>query len=364
MTALGDRLAVRIARLGPITVADYMAMVLTDPEAGYYMTGDPFGAHGDFITAPEVSQMYGELIGLWCADVWAQMGCPDPVLLVELGPGRGTLMADALRALGVAPDCRAALRPHLVEISPVLRSRQRETLAAAGIEVSWRERLDQVPEGPLLLIANEFFDALPIRQFERRPEGWCERLVGLDPDGASLAFVLGPPGPQAQALIPGALQAAAPGAVVEITAPAIAIAGEIGRRLTAYGGAALIVDYGHVATQTGATLQAVRGHSAHPVLEAPGSADLTAHVDFAALARSAREAGATAHGPMDQGDFLLGAGLLERAGRLGARKDAATRQSISDAARRLAAPAAMGALFKVLALTPAGVILPPFEAAK
>jgi len=205
MTALGDRLAARIARRGPITVADYMAEALTDPEAGYYMTGDPFGVHGDFVTAPEVSQMFGELIGLWCADTWARMGRPDPVLLVELGPGRGTLMADALRALGVAPDCRAALRPQLVEISPALGARQREMLAATAatrVEARWHERLDQVPEGPLLVIANEFFDALPIRQFERRPEGWCERLVGLGPDGTELAFALGPPlgsqGAQAQ----------------------------------------------------------------------------------------------------------------------------------------------------------------------
>ena len=170
MTALGDRLAARIARFGPITVADYMAEALTDPEAGYYMSGDPFGARGDFVTAPEVSQMFGELIGLWCADTWARMGRPDPVLLVELGPGRGTLMADVLRALRVAPDCRAALRPQLVEISPALGARQRETLAATGVEARWHARLDQVPEGALLVIANEFFDALPIRQFERRPE--------------------------------------------------------------------------------------------------------------------------------------------------------------------------------------------------
>ncbi len=351
MTALGGRLAARIARFGPITVADYMAEALTDPEAGYYMTGDPFGARGDFVTAPEVSQMFGELIGLWCADVWAQMGCPDPVLLVELGPGRGTLMADVLRALRMAPGCRAALRPQLVEISPVLRDRQRETLAATGFDASWYERLDQLPEGPLLLIANEFFDALPIRQFERRPEGWCERLVGLDPGGGALAFVWGPPGPQAQALIPAALQAAAPGAVVEVSAPATAIAGEIGRRLATHGGAGLIVDYGHGATQTGATLQAVRGHGAHPVLEAPGSADLTAHVDFAALARAAVAAGARAYGPVCQGAWLESLGIVARAERL--RRGATPKQAAAvDAARhRLTDAAEMGALFKALALS-------------
>ena len=356
MTALGDRLAARIARLGPITVADYMAEALTDPEAGYYMTGDPFGARGDFVTAPEVSQMFGELIGLWCADTWARMGRPDPVFLVELGPGRGTLMADALRALRAAPDCRAALRPQLVEISPALGDRQRETLAAGDREPgwhepSWHERLDRVPEGPLLLIANEFFDALPVRQFERRPEGWYERLVGLGPGGKGLAFALGPPSAQAQVLIPAALRAAPAGAVVEVSAPGIAIAGEIGRRLAAHGGAALIVDYGHAAPRTGATLQAVRRHAAHDVLSEPGSADLTAHVDFAALARAATEAGARAFGPVDQGELLEALGIGARAEALRGGAPPAQAADVDAARHRLTDAAEMGTLFKALALS-------------
>ncbi len=351
MTALGDRLAARIARLGPITVADYMAEALTDPEAGYYMTGDPFGARGDFVTAPEVSQMFGELIGLWCADTWARMGRPDPVLLVELGPGRGTLMADALHALRVAPDCRAALRPQLVEISPSLGVRQRETLAAAEVEARWHERLDQVPEGPLLVIANEFFDALPIRQFERRPEAWCERLVGLGPGGTGLVLALGPPSAQAQVLIPAALRAAPAGAVVEVSAPGIAIATEIGRRLAAHGGAALIVDYGHAAPRTGATLQAVRRHAAQAVLAEPGSADLTAHVDFAALARAATEAGARAYGPVDQGELLEALGIGTRAEALRGGASPAQAAAVDAARHRLTDAAEMGTLFKALALS-------------
>ncbi len=351
MTALGDRLAARIARLGPITVADYMAAALTDPEAGYYMTGDPFGARGDFVTAPEVSQMFGELIGLWCADTWARMGAPDPVLLVELGPGRGTLMADALRAQRVVPNCRAALRPQLVEISPALGARQRETLAATGVEASWHERLDQVPEGPLLVIANEFFDALPIRQFERRPEGWCERLVGLGPNGKQLAFALGPPSAQAQVQVPAALRAAPAGAVVEVSAPGIAIAAEIGRRLAAHGGAALIVDYGHAAPRTGATLQAVRRHAAHNVLAEPGSADLTAHVDFAALGRAATEAGARVYGPVDQGELLGALGIGARAEALRGGASPAQAAAVDAARHRLTDAAEMGTLFKALALS-------------
>jgi NADH dehydrogenase [ubiquinone] 1 alpha subcomplex assembly factor 7 len=299
--------------------------------------------------------MFGELIGLWCADTWARMGAPDPVLLVELGPGRGTAMADALRALRVAPDCRAALRPQLVEISPALGARQRETLAAAGVEASWHERLDQVPEGPLLVIANEFFDALPIRQFERRSEGWCERLVGLGPGGKRLAFTLGPPlsslGTLAQVQTPATWRAAPAGVVVEVSAPGIAIAAEIGRRLAAHGGAALIVDYGHAAPRTGATLQAVRRHGAHDVLAEPGSADLTAHVDFAALAQAATEAGARAHGPVEQGELLGALGIGARAEALRGGASPAQAAAVDAARHRLTDAAEMGTLFKALALS-------------
>ncbi|MCH8808415.1 MAG: SAM-dependent methyltransferase [Proteobacteria bacterium] len=352
MTALGELIAARIARLGAITVADYMAEAVAHPDHGYYMSGDPFGARGDFVTAPEISQMFGELIGLWCADTWARMGGPEPVLLVELGPGRGTLMADALRAARVTPGFGAALRLHFVEISPALRARQGQTVAqsADAARPTWHESLDQVPDGPLLLVANEFFDALPIRQFEKRPEGWCERLVTLAPDGETFAFALAPPGPQAAALLPAALRAAAPGAVAEVSAPAIAIAGEIGRRLATGGGAALIIDYGHAEPRTGATLQAVRRHAAHPVLEDPGAADLTAHVDFAMLARAATEAGARAHGPVPQGRFLEALGIGARARALGESATPDQAREIASALHRLTHPREMGELFKVLAL--------------
>ncbi len=352
MTALGALIAARIAHLGAITVADYMAEAVAHPDHGYYMSGDPFGARGDFVTAPEISQMFGELIGLWCADTWQRMGAPEPVLLVELGPGRGTLMADALRAARVVPGFGAALRLHFVEISPALRARQRDTLAerAGDVAPSWHQSLDQVPDGPLLLVANEFFDALPIRQFEKRPEGWCERLVTLAPDGETLAFALAPPGPWAAALLPAALRAAPPGALAEVSAPAIAVAGEIGRRLATAGGAALVIDYGHAEPRTGATLQAVRRHAAHAVLEDPGAADLTAHVDFSTLARAATEAGARAHGPVPQGRFLEALGIGARARTLDESATPDQASEIASALRRLTHPREMGALFKVLAL--------------
>ncbi len=361
MTVLGELIAARIARLGAITVADYMAEAVAHPDHGYYMSGDPFGAQGDFVTAPEISQMFGELIGLWCADTWQRMGAPVPVLLVELGPGRGTLMADALRAARIVPGFGAALHLHFVEISPALRARQRDTLAecagaeragaerAGDVAPSWHESLDQVPDGPTLLIANEFFDALPVRQFEKRPEGWCERLVTLAPDGETLAFTLAPPGPWA-ALLPAALREAPPGALAEVSAPAIGIAGEIGRRLATGGGAALIIDYGHAEPRTGATLQAVRRHAAHAVLEDPGAADLTAHVDFSMLARAATEAGARVHGPVPQGRFLEALGIGARARALGESATPDQASEIASALRRLTHPREMGELFKVLAL--------------
>ncbi|MEE8189871.1 MAG: SAM-dependent methyltransferase [Kiloniellales bacterium] len=346
---LGDRLAARIARLGPMTLADYMAEVLTHPEQGYYMRRDPFGARGDFITAPEISQMFGELIGLWCVETWRRMGARAPVLLVELGPGRGTLMADALRAARLDPDFIAALELHLVEVSPALRRRQRDALADT-VSPTWHESLAGVPEGPMLLIANEFFDALPVRQFEKRGRGWCERLVGLAEDGHSLAFALAPPGPQGTALLPPELAEAPDGAIAEVSPASITIAHEIGRRVAAEGGAALVIDYGHARPRTGATLQAVRAHGFHPVLADPGSADLTAHVDFAALARAAEQAGARAQGPVTQGRFLEALGIGARAAALAEAGTTEQASGIEADQRRLTHPDEMGTLFKVLAL--------------
>ena len=347
MTSLARRLARRIARQGPISVADYMVQVLTDPEQGYYMTGDPLGRRGDFITAPEVSQVFGELLGLWCAEAWRVMGAPGRVILAEAGPGRGTLMADALRAARMVPDFAAALEVHLVEVSPALRARQEEALGA-GV-ATWHADLGSLPEGPLLLVANEFFDALPIRQFQRTPDGWCERVVGLD-DGGALAFGLAPPSPANVFLLPEALSGAPVGGLVEISPAGQAAAAELGRRVSGHGGAALVVDYGHSESTLGNSLQAVRHHARHEVLESPGSADISARVDFAALAGAARGSGARCLGPVIQGEFL------ERLG-IGPRTEALLRQATPDQARqiedarvRLTAPGRMGALFKVLAI--------------
>ena len=351
MTPLELKLRSLIDANGPMTVAEYMAHCLGDPEHGYYTTRDPFGAGGDFVTAPEVSQMFGEIVGAWLVHTWRLVGAPSPVRLVELGPGRGTLMADILRVARKAPDFANAISVHLVETSPVLVGRQREALAAFGLEVRWHGAVFDVPEGPLLLVANEFFDALPIRQFIRVEGIWRERAIGLR-DG-QLAFGLGP----------GRLETpieAADGCVLEIAPASDALAAEIAARIREHGGAALVIDYGHAETAVGDSLQAVRNHRFADPLGAPGAADLTAHVDFRALAARASAEGVAVHGPIEQGAFLLALGLLQRAGQLGADASQSTRAALRAAVERLAGPQEMGGLFKVLALTPEGVTPSPF----
>lgn len=348
MTPLEEILARRIRATGPLTLAEFMAEALHHPGAGYYATRDPLGAAGDFVTAPEVSQVFGELLGLWCADAWMAMGGPDPVLLAELGPGRGTLMADALRALKVTPAFGRALRLHLIETSPVLRAAQAKTLADAA--PTWHEGLDTLPDGPLLLLANEFLDALPIRQFERRATGWHERRVGLAQDGAGLAFALDPQPSAAAGLIPRDVVGAPLGSIAEARPAALGLGATLGARLARAPGYALFIDYGHAPSAPGDTLQAVRGHRRHPVLEAPGSADLTAHVDFAAFAAAAGAAGARAYGPVTQRDLLEALGIHVREQRLLARASPDQASAIRAGIRRLIDPAEMGTLFKVLAL--------------
>ncbi|MDP6788057.1 MAG: SAM-dependent methyltransferase [Rhodospirillales bacterium] len=359
MGGLADQLRRTIAHHGPITVAAYMETVLAHPRHGVYASRDPFGAEGDFITAPEISQMFGELIGLWCAVVWRAMGGPDPVALVELGPGRGTLIADALRAArGQAPFLGAA-RLHLVETSRRLRDRQREALAATDLAhpPAWHDTLDDVPDDAMLVVANEFFDALPVRQFQQTPQGWRERLIDIDPDGG-FGFTLAPSA-AAQALVPASLGSSPPGSVFEVSPSAIAIAHALGRRLARRGGAALIIDYGHTDSAAGDTLQAVRRHRFHDALDAPGTADVTAHVDFAALGRAAGEGGAAVHGPVPQGVFLESLGIGARATALRAGATPEQAREVAAARRRLVDPAEMGTLFKVMAVTAPAAPPPP-----
>jgi SAM-dependent MidA family methyltransferase len=294
--------------------------------------------------------MFGELVGLWAAGIWQRMGAPARVTLAELGPGRGTLMADALRAARVLPEFFAALQVNLVEISPALRERQQQALAASGVSVTWYEDLAALAEGPLIVIANEFFDALTVQQAVRAEDGWHERMVGLD-QAEQLALLLDPrPLPRFEQMLPPHLHGAPNGAVFEWRSDAVV--NELCRRLLGFGGAALIVDYGHTASAFGDTWQAVRNHAFVDVLASPGEADLTAHVDFAALAGGAARAGVQVLGPVMQGEFLRRLGIEARAERLKTNATPPQQTAIDAALTRLVGSGRenMGDMFKALVL--------------
>jgi NADH dehydrogenase [ubiquinone] 1 alpha subcomplex assembly factor 7 len=356
VTPLGRVLAERIRRDGPLPVAEYMALCLSDPEHGYYRRAEAVGRGGDFITAPEISQMFGELIGLWAAEMWHLIGRPAALRLVELGPGRGTLMADALRAIAkAAPAFRAAIDLHLVEINPTLRAQQAAALAAA--QPHWHDSIATVPQGPAIVVANEFFDALPVRQYQRAADGWRERRVGLD--AAAERFVLTADAAADDPPLEPAHREARTGAIVEVSPAGRALVAAIAERIAAQGGAVLIIDYGAPASGTGDTLQALRRHERVDALAAPGESDLTAHVDFAALARAARAAGAAAYGPIPQGLFLTRIGIAARAAMLLRAATPAQARDIATASARLIDEAQMGTLFKALALVAREAPVPP-----
>jgi SAM-dependent MidA family methyltransferase len=357
--SLKARIAGLIAAQGPIGVAQFMTMALHDPESGYYATRDPFGTRGDFITAPEISQMFGEMLGLWLAQAWEDQGRPSHPLLVELGPGRGTLMADMLRAAKAAPDFLKAAEVVMVEASPHLRAVQQETLKQHP-RITWQGHFDPPAGRPIFLVANEFFDALPIRQYVKTPRGWCERMVTAS--NGELAFALAPM-PAPGALIPESRAGAPDGGVYETAPGAIALAEEIARRIAAQGGAALLVDYGYNQVGFAETLQAVGGHAFAAILAEPGAHDLSAHVDFSALSAAGKRGGAGVHGPVGQGAFLTALGMGARAQALAA-KHPANAPGLAAALERLTAPEKMGTLFKALAFLPGGAVSAPgFEQA-
>ncbi len=349
MTALAGLIAAQIRTDGPMTLADYMALCLMHPRHGYYTTRRPFGAAGDFTTAPEISQMFGELIGLSLAQAWLDQGAPAPVALVELGPGRGTLMADLLRATRTVPGFHAALSLHLVEASPALRAVQAETLARD--DATWHDGLETLPDLPLLLVANEFFDALPVRQFTRDGRLWRERVIGLR--GDSLQMGLSDPKPVPA--LDHRLTDTRDGDIVEHSPAAATIAAGIGARIAAKGGAALVIDYGDWRA-LGDTFQALRDHAPADPLADPGAADLTAHVDFEALAAAAP----CAHSRLTtQGVFLERLCITARARALAKPLSGDALAAHVTAHRRLTHPEEMGTLFKVMGLYPNGAAPPP-----
>jgi len=350
--SLGDRLKAEIAAAGPISVADYMTRCLFDPEGGYYATRPALGEDGDFITAPLVSQMFGELIGLWAAETWVRLGKPARVLLVEMGPGDGTLMSDALRAARLAPAFINAAELWLVEPSDPLRSLQEEALAGATLSPSWSPDFANLPDGaPIILLANELLDCLPARQFLRTDHGWAERLVGLD-DKGELDFGLFPsPRPD------GAPADLEPGVVWEVSPAQRALGAEVGARIARNGGAALFIDYGRDRPGPGDTLQALRRHRKVSPFAEPGTADLTVWADFPAFLAEAREAGADA-AILDQASFLRRLGIVERAAALSAaRPDRAA--AIARQLGRLVEPDQMGQLFKAAAIWSRDAAPPP-----
>lgn len=368
MTPL-DRLVRRmIAQAGPMPVARFMALALQHPEHGYYRRAAAIGRGGDFITAPEVSQVFGELVGLWVAEAWERAGRPDPCILCEAGPGRGALMSDALRAIRhVVPDFAAAARLHLIESNETLRAVQAEALAGAA--PVWIEGLDALPEGPLFLVANEFLDALPARQFVMTPDGWRERTVGLSEPGSEsgsecgrLVFAAGDNPAAAVAASGLSLPAGAePGAIGEIQPDALAFVRDLARRLVASGGAALLIDYGGNLPARRSTLRGIRGHRLVDPLDGAGETDLSVDVDFARLRDAADSAGAVVLGPVGQAAFLRSLGIEARRSALKASASAEDAAIIDTAIDRLIDPAAMGTAFKAMAVAaPSCAALPGF----
>ena len=348
-TPLESLIIAMIREDGPMPLDRYMALCLGHPLHGYYTSRDPFGPDGDFITAPEISQIFGELVGIWCATAYRALGAPRQFNLIELGPGRGTLMSDILRATRVLPGFRESAQIHLVETSPTLRKLQAQKL---GDAVTWHETIDGVPAGPSITVANEFFDALPIRQYEFHQGQWMERRIGLSADdrlviGRTAFPLAGPP--------------ATEGAILEAGTLRDDIARLLGARLAQAPGAVLVFDYGHVASALGDTLQAVRRHEFCSILDSPGEADLTSHVDFESLGRSFAQGGAATHGPITQRQFLLHMGIEARADVLMAKAAPLDRKIIARATERLAGENEMGNLFKVMAATSPGLATPyPF----
>ncbi|MDB5562055.1 MAG: methyltransferase, partial [Hyphomicrobiales bacterium] len=353
--SLSDMINLQIRSDGPISVATYMALCLTHPRQGYYKKADPLGAAGDFITAPEISQMFGELIGFFFVNLWQQMQEPKRFTLLELGPGRGSLMSDLLRVATRATGFAEALDLRLLETNPQLAAEQKRRLAQYAPK--WIENFDDLGEGPLLIVANEFFDALPIRQFVKGQDGWHERMVGLD--GDKRIFGLSPT-PIPEASLPPAVHTAAEGEVYEAAMVGTGLMTRLAKTIAARGGAILAIDYGYAFTQTGETLQAVRRHGYADPLAEPGEADLSAHVDFGALSEAAHAAGLKVNPVTDQGDFLRALGIAERAQAL-SKANPKLAETINAALARLTAPDQMGELFKVFCAQSPGLQPPGLD---
>ncbi|MEP2758334.1 MAG: SAM-dependent methyltransferase [Hyphomicrobiales bacterium] len=351
-----QRIREDIAINGPMPLSRYMNICLGDPQDGYYTSQDPFGLAGDFTTAPEISQMFGELIGAWLIEAWEKLGAPTQCRLVELGPGRGTLMADCLRSISLKPKMLAALQIEMVEISPVLIAEQQKKLSGSQCAVRWCEQLDAA-ELPTLIVANEFYDALPVHVMIKSNSKIYERhVVATDDDGLGFSDL---PATLPKTALPD-FNKIPENTVFELSPERHQMTQNLAKALTICGGAALMIDYGFLQPKSGTTFQALKNHQPVDPLDSPGNADLTSLVDFTALQNGFQALGLNVHGPTSQMDFLLNLGLLERAGHLGAAADQVTRTTLQKAVTRLVAPDEMGTLFKVIAATTFNDSMPGF----
>lgn len=349
--SLTNELRALIKANGPIPIARYMAEALGHPKYGYYIKQDPFGTSGDFITAPEISQLFGEMIGIWFIHHWHHLGAPDVVHLIELGPGRGTLMSDIIRTLKLLPPLHQAVQVHFVETSPTLRDAQKLKVPNA----QWHDRLDDIEDGFSFIIANEFFDALPIRQLVKLGQGWHEQFVLWNDEAEHFAPFADRSSPDLSTLVPSQLRDGPEGSIFEFSPASQAITQNISERIRDFGGLGLLIDYGHTQHGLGDTLQALKNHQYAPVFETPGDADLTAHVDFEALLHSACSSGCQAFGPTTQGQFLKSLSIEPRAEKLAASATEKQALNIKQALHRLISDEEMGELFKVLAIAPKGL---------
>ncbi|MEK9683228.1 MAG: SAM-dependent methyltransferase [Rhodospirillaceae bacterium] len=361
MSQLLSELHNTIQKNGPMPISEYMSLVLGHPDFGYYMSRDPFGSKGDFVTAPEISQVFGELIGLWVGSIWQQADSPDKVRLVELGPGRGTLISDILRTSRYISGFIDAISVHLVETSPYLRRAQEKALSQYrnSLEISWHPDFDSIPEGRLLIIANEFFDALPIEQMVYSKDCWLRRCIGLS-SSQDLVLTECQDSEDIASYLPNSIRdRASCGQVFEICPTAIKLASKISKRLSQAGIGALIIDYGHNETASGDTLQALYQQKPVGILQHPGDSDLSAHVDFEALARATRSPKIRVSGPLFQRNFLQDIGIIQRTISLTKGADSRMRKQITEGSQRLLDPNGMGSLFRVMAITEMERPIPP-----
>ncbi|QNL18165.1 SAM-dependent methyltransferase [Hyphobacterium sp. CCMP332] len=358
MDGIAGRIAERIRHGGPVSVAAFMTEAMFDPREGYYATKNPIGAGEDFITAPSVSQMFGELMGLWCAQVWMDMGQPGSFQLVELGPGTGQMMSDIVRAGRAVSGFMQAAQIHLIEASAALKMVQGRTLTPMGVEIGWLNRIEDIPPGPAIIVGNEFLDCLPMRQAVKQNGQWHERMIALNEAGDGFRFAVGPQLGTEADLVPERLRGAPDGTLAELRPGDQQVVDVLAQRFSDHPGHALFVDYGPALSEAGDTFQAIRQHQKCDPLEAPGTADLTARVDFEQLGRFAKAAGLDVAGPATQGDWLNALGLEVRAAAL-IRQAPEQKSRIARQVMRLSDPDEMGALFKVMSLSTPGLPKPP-----